>query len=88
MNQPKTTDPIDAMKYALAALEYYDEGHVEPTTASAAIDTLRQALKQQPSAWVGLTDDEIYDLYNEPRSDSEMVAFAREVEAKLKEKNT
>jgi len=38
--------------------------------------------------WVGLTDEEIYDSYNEPRSDSEMVAFAREVEAKLKEKNT
>jgi hypothetical protein len=37
--------------------------------------------------WVGLTDDEIYDSYNEPRSDSEMVAFARKVEAKLKEKN-
>ena len=38
--------------------------------------------------WVGLTDDEIYDSYNEPRTDAEMVAFAREVEAKLKEKNT
>lgn len=37
--------------------------------------------------WVGLTDDEIYEMYNEPRSDAEMVAFAREVEAKLKEKN-
>ena len=37
--------------------------------------------------WVGLSDDEIYDSYNEPRSDAEMVAFAREVEAKLKEKN-
>jgi hypothetical protein len=37
---------------------------------------------------VGLTDDEIYDSYNEPRTDAEMVAFAREVEAKLKEKNT
>jgi hypothetical protein len=38
--------------------------------------------------WVGLTDDEIYDSYSEPRTDSEMVAFAREVEAKLREKNT
>ena len=37
--------------------------------------------------WVGLTDEEIYDSYNEPRSDSEMVAFAREVEAKLKAVN-
>jgi hypothetical protein len=37
--------------------------------------------------WVGLTDDEIYDSYNEPRSDAEMVAFARAIETKLKEKN-
>jgi len=37
--------------------------------------------------WVGLTDDEIYEMYNEPRSDAEMVAFARTIEAKLKEKN-
>jgi hypothetical protein len=42
----------------------------------------------QQRPWVGLTDDEIYDSYNEPHSDSEMVAFAREVEVKLKEKNT
>jgi hypothetical protein len=27
-----------------------------------------------------LTDEEIYDMYNEPRSDAEMVAFARAVE--------
>jgi hypothetical protein len=37
--------------------------------------------------WVGLTDDEIIGMYNEPRSDAEMIAFGREVEAKLKEKN-
>ena len=28
-----------------------------------------------------LTEEEIYDMYNEPRSDAEMVAFARAVEA-------
>jgi hypothetical protein len=38
--------------------------------------------------WVGLTDDEIMEMYNEPRSDAEMIAFGRELEAKLKEKNT
>ena len=43
---------------------------------------------QPQREWVGLTDEEIYDSYNEPRSDSEMVAFARAIEAKLKEKNT
>jgi hypothetical protein len=38
--------------------------------------------------WVGLTDEQIIGMYNEPRSDAEMIAFGREVEAKLKEKNT
>jgi hypothetical protein len=38
--------------------------------------------------WTGLTDEEIIDMYNEPRSDAEMIAFGREVETKLKEKNT
>jgi hypothetical protein len=42
----------------------------------------------QQRTWVGLTDDEIMDSYNEPRSDAEMLAFGRELEAKLKEKNT
>ena len=28
-----------------------------------------------------LTDEEIYDMYNEPRSDAEMIAFARAIEA-------
>ena len=37
--------------------------------------------------WVGLSTDEIYDMYNEPRSDAEMVEFARAIEAKLREKN-
>ena len=42
----------------------------------------------QPSKpWVGLSNDEIYDMYNEPRSDAEMVEFARAIEAKLREKN-
>lgn len=37
--------------------------------------------------WVGLTEEEIYEMYNEPRSDAEMVAFARAIEQRLKEKN-
>ena len=37
--------------------------------------------------WVGLTDNEIIQMYCEPRSDREMIEFAREFEAKLKEKN-
>lgn len=30
---------------------------------------------------VPLTDEEIYEMYNEPRSDSEMLAFARAIES-------
>jgi hypothetical protein len=37
--------------------------------------------------WVSIPDWEIHEMYNEPRSDAEMIAFAREFEAKLKEKN-
>ena len=37
--------------------------------------------------WVGLTNNEVYEMYSEPTSDSEMIVFAREVEAKLKQKN-
>ena len=44
--------------------------------------------KPNPRPWNTLSTDEIYELYNEPRSDSEMVEFARAVEAKLKERNT
>jgi len=40
-----------------------------------------------PRVWKSITPDEIYELYNEPRSDSEMVEFARAVESKLKERN-
>jgi len=40
-----------------------------------------------PKQWVGLTDEEIHDMsgYEEDRK---MYRFARDVEAKLKEKNT
>jgi hypothetical protein len=38
--------------------------------------------------WVGLSNDEIYDMYNEPRSDAEMIEFACAIEAMLREKNT
>ena len=34
-----------------------------------------------------LTDEEIMEMYNEPRSDAEMIAFARAIEAKLRGKN-
>jgi hypothetical protein len=56
--------------------------------ADADVQNWQQALAApQPRQWVGLSTNEIYDMYNEPRSDAEMVEFARAIEAKLKEKN-
>jgi hypothetical protein len=37
---------------------------------------------------VAYSEGIVMDMYNEPRSDAEMITFGREVEAKLKEKNT
>ena len=38
--------------------------------------------------WVGLTDEEIEDLYFDNFSMGKLKEFARAIEAKLKEKNT
>jgi len=38
-------------------------------------------LYTHPSQRKPLTDDQIYEMYNEPRSDAEMLAFARAIEA-------
>jgi hypothetical protein len=64
------------------------QAELEATNRQVEILSDALAESRQQRQWTSLTDDEIYDSYNEPRSDSEMVAFAREVEAKLKEKNT
>jgi hypothetical protein len=49
-----------------------------------AKEALRQALAQPNKEWVGLTDQEIWDLGADHAID---LAWAREIEAKLKEKN-
>ena len=42
----------------------------------------------QKKEWVGLTDDEIEDIYFDKFSMSELEGFARSIEQVLKEKNT
>ena len=42
----------------------------------------------QQRTWVGLTDEEIEDLYFDKFSMGELKAFAKAIEAKLKDKNT
>jgi hypothetical protein len=44
--------------------------------------------EQSQRTWVGLTDEEIEDLYFDKFSMGELKAFAKAIEAKLKEKNT
>ena len=70
----------EAMKLALAAL---DGGHVD-----RAYGYIQEALAQRE--WVGLTDEEIDELYGSPMEleHSGALKWVRVIEAKLKEKNT
>jgi hypothetical protein len=77
--QEPTNHLLQELDYAIV--------HGWPSESLARLVSIRNADNQQ-CTWVGLTDDEIMDMYNEPRSDAEMIAFGREVEAKLMEKNT
>jgi len=86
----------EVMKLALSTLEgwaNYDdwvwpESALEQAKRNTieAITALRQALETDKQ-WVGLTDEEIHDM-NGYEEDRKMYRFARDVEAKLKEKNT
>jgi hypothetical protein len=60
--------------------------HLEPEGSPSMIVVPLYTTPPKPE-WVSLTDDEIMQMYCEPRSDREMLEFAREFEAKLKEKN-
>ena len=52
--------------------------HIDPTKVwSLPIGT---KLYTAPPQRKPLTEEEIYEMYNEPRSDAEMVAFARAIE--------
>ena len=46
-----------------------------------AVGDLQKQIEQLPQQRKPLTDEQIYDMYNEPRSDAEMLAFARAIEA-------
>jgi len=65
----------------------YERGVIDgrQMQVQSSVDKAVNAMAQRQ--WRGLTDEEIIGMYNEPRSDAEMIAFGREVEAKLKEKN-
>ena len=76
-----------AMRQALEALELLTD--TEQTFDALdygdnAITALRQALEQQPAAWVSLTDEEYEAIAAETLFP---VEYGRAIEAKLREKN-
>ena len=75
----------EAMKLAQ---DWYDSGHEDPDEFTEMIKQVI-ALAEQPAQQKPLTDEQIIEMYNEPRSDAEMLEFARAIEAAhgIKEKN-
>lgn len=85
-------DVIAALEKALAKQEqgepfcWYDMEHgeirdVEWNRLKPTYEGVWRPLYTTPQQRKPLTDDEIYEMYNEPRSDAEMIAFARAIEA-------
>jgi hypothetical protein len=52
-----------------------------------AIEAIRTRLEQPKKEWVGLTDDEIKKVNQLGIYEKPLIEFARDIEAKLKEKN-
>jgi hypothetical protein len=65
---------------------WYD-GHPDHTDGGGPYEERTLYAHPPRREWQSLTNEEIYPLYNEPRSDAEMLEFARAVEQALKEKN-
>ena len=59
---------------------YYPE-EIDWETLQEQGHTVAALYTSPPAQRKPLTDDEIYGMYNEPRSDAEMVEFARAIEA-------
>jgi hypothetical protein len=86
----------DLRKAAEMALEAWGWDISEPRRKMfrERMEALRQALTQteQKKEWVGLTEDEVWELVDQSLSKKwgflDEQAFAKAIEAKLKEKNT
>jgi hypothetical protein len=81
-------DTIQKAIYALDLAQSLLEKSGHHQQIFDAYKNLRQAFAQpEPrKEWVGLTINEVWDVYEEDNYDA--VRFARAIEAKLKEKNT
>ena len=83
----------EAMQMALETLEEVQMAITTSEWMNRRIEALRAALAQPEKEWVGLTDDDINDLWITAMWNTEgtrlpIPEFARAIEAKLKEKNT
>lgn len=87
MSQPNhfINQTITSLRKAIAELEsqkplctaaMFDDWFL----AKSGLDPKTPLYTHQPQR-KPLTDDQIYEMYNEPRSDAEMLAFARAIEA-------
>ena len=86
---------ITAIKEALAQPEQErflvatigNWGRVEWT--DGVFPSIGDKMYSAPPKWVGLTDEEINDMFSEALKENKLVAYvAKAIEAKLKEKNT
>jgi hypothetical protein len=79
------SDLRDAAELALTALE-----NTCPNNWTSVKENLRKALAQPKREWVGLTDEEIMSLSDQWKImyGGYTVNFIRDVEAKLRDKNT
>lgn len=99
-HHPKVYQAAEALRQALAQPEQEpvawvcygmssDEKHCVDYEQSDidAIPVGAMLYTAPPKQWVGLTDDEIEDIYFDKFSMSELEGFARSIEQALKEKN-
>jgi HD superfamily phosphodiesterase len=79
---------LDALKQSTPGQRVGDDDYCEQAFKEhlEAITVLRSRI-EQPAAWQGLTDDEIWSVYKQVDS-MQYVEFTHAIEAKLKEKNT
>ena len=77
------SDLRDAAELALTALE-----NTCPNNWTSVKENLRKALAQPKREWVGLTDEEIENLWEMAQAWNAPKHFYILIEAKLKEKNT
>ena len=72
----------DAARAALNAMQSFEGGTngLYEGEFAEEIAALKAALAEPVQERKPLMEEEIYEMYNEPRSDAEMVAFARAIE--------